>query len=198
MPTRPTPSTGAPTSEPTAVPCSPPNPAGSWSFSVSVFGRPRKSGWVTSMPESTIVTGRPGGGGVSVSTPTAVRHHSVATSGSEKSATASVPAGRFGAAEAEGSTGAQRADEPARGAVRDEIEPERRCDERAACAGDGGGLGAACGRAELDERRAGAGCGPAAAGATAQVATSAAATTTGRMRMAELYVQPRTRVVRRV
>jgi len=37
-----------------------------------------------------------------------------------------------------------------------------------------------------------------AAGDTVQAAASAAATTTGQMRMAELYVQPRPRVVRRV
>ena len=48
------------------------------------------------MPESTIVTAFPGGGGVSVSTPIAARHHSVGTSGSPKSFTASEPATRFG------------------------------------------------------------------------------------------------------
>ena len=54
---------------PTAVPCSPPMSAGSWALSVSVLGGRGTRGGVTSMPESTMVTGFPAGGGVSVSTP---------------------------------------------------------------------------------------------------------------------------------
>ena len=48
-------------------------------------GRPTNSGCENSTPESTIVTGTPGPGGVRVSTCTSARHHSCGTSGSVKS-----------------------------------------------------------------------------------------------------------------
>ena len=62
------------------------------------------------MPESTIVTGLPGGGGVRASTPIAARHHSVGTSGSSKSSSeARDPVRR---AEAERATRPERGNEP--------------------------------------------------------------------------------------
>ena len=130
MPTSPTPFSGAATSDATAVPCSPPSRRGSWALSVTVFARPRNSGWVTSIPESTIVTGVPAGGGVSVSTPTAARHHSVGTSGSAKSSTASVPAGRFGALRRRAPRARSARTTRAAAARGNDVEAERRRDER--------------------------------------------------------------------
>ncbi|TML23307.1 MAG: hypothetical protein E6G32_06320 [Actinobacteria bacterium] len=46
-------------------------------FSSVVFGRDANSPCVMSSPESTIVTGLPGPGGVAASAPIAVRHHSL-------------------------------------------------------------------------------------------------------------------------
>jgi len=88
MPTTPTPFTGAPTTDATAVPCTPPSGAGSWLFNAMRFGRPTNSGCPNETPESTMVTGTPGPGGVSVSTWTSARHHSVGTSGSVASSRA--------------------------------------------------------------------------------------------------------------
>src|SRR5712691_1531553 len=47
-----------------------------------VFGRPANSGWLGSVPLSTIVSGTPGPGGVARSAPTSASHHSCASSGS--------------------------------------------------------------------------------------------------------------------
>src|SRR6266480_550318 len=47
-----------------------------------VFGRPANSGWVGSVPVSTIVSGTPGPGGVARSAPTSASHHSCAWRGS--------------------------------------------------------------------------------------------------------------------
>ena len=101
-------------------------------FSVSVLARPRNSGCATSMPESTIVTGRPAGGGVSVSTPTAARHHSVGTSGSAKSSTARVPASRFGALSRRAPRARRRGTTRCAACAGHRVEAERRRDERAA------------------------------------------------------------------
>ena len=71
---------------------------------VQVYGIRRdreNSGWLTSMPVSTIVTGFPGPGGVSASTPTAARHHSLGTRGSEKSWTVERADGPVGSAVAQ-------------------------------------------------------------------------------------------------
>ena len=79
-------------SDATAVPWTPPSGAGSCALSVTMLERPANSGWATSTPESTIVIGLPGPGGVSPATPIAARHHSVSTRGSVKSVTLMVPA----------------------------------------------------------------------------------------------------------
>ena len=79
---------GAAITDATFVPCSPPTGAGSCAFSARVSARPANSGWVTSRPESTIVTGTPGPGGVTPSRPIWESHHSSAWSGSGVSVTA--------------------------------------------------------------------------------------------------------------
>ena len=80
--------------------------------------RPANSGCATSTPESTIVTGLPGPGGVSPATPIAARHHSVATSGSVKSVTLMRPGdGRPASAKRSGAAGAEPGQHPRRRAL---------------------------------------------------------------------------------
>ena len=64
------------------VPCSPPTPTGSCELRATRSGRPTNSGCAKSTPESTIVIGTPGPGGVSPSIPICWRHHSSSSSGS--------------------------------------------------------------------------------------------------------------------
>ena len=78
----PTPFAGAPMTDATDVPCSPPIPAGSCVFRSAMSGRPANSGCETSSPESTMVTGTPGPGGVRPSIPICESHHSCAWRGS--------------------------------------------------------------------------------------------------------------------
>src|SRR2546423_13643497 len=78
----PTPFAGAAATDATNVPWYSFCPDTVWSFRKVVFGRPANSGWVGSVPLSTIVIGTPGPGGVARSAPTSASHHSCASIGS--------------------------------------------------------------------------------------------------------------------
>src|SRR6478736_4053461 len=78
----PTPFAGAAAIDATNVPWNSPSPETDWVFRYVVFGRPANSGWVGSVPLSTIEIGTPGPGGATRSAPTAASHHSCACIGS--------------------------------------------------------------------------------------------------------------------
>src|SRR5256885_5563060 len=78
----PTPFAGAAATDATNVPWYSFWPDTVWSFRKVVFGRPANSGWVGSVPLSTIVIGTPGPGGVARSAPTSASHHSCGSNGS--------------------------------------------------------------------------------------------------------------------
>src|SRR2546421_9407127 len=78
----PTPFAGAAATDATNVPWYSFWPDTVWSFRKVVFGRPANSGWVASVPLSTIVIGTPGPGGVARSAPTSASHHSCGSNGS--------------------------------------------------------------------------------------------------------------------
>ena len=124
--------------------------------------RPANSGCATSTPESTIVIGLPGPGGVRPATPIAARHHSVPTRGSVKSVTLMVPATVSGVVKRRAWQARMPGQHPRGRVALEPIEPQARR--------DGGGSGAAKdrggvtrrGRPELDElrcRRRPSGCG---------------------------------------
>ena len=155
MPTVPTSSAGAPMRDATAVPWTPPSGAGSCALRVTMLERPANSGCATSTPESTIVIGLPGPGGVRPATPIAARHHSVATRGSVKSVTLMVPATLSGVVKRRALAGPEPRQHPRGRIALEPIEPKARC--------NGGGTGAAKdrgtvtrrGRPQLDELRRG-------------------------------------------
>ena len=104
----------------TVVPCSPPTRSGSCAFSARVSARPANSGWVTSRPESTIVTGTPGPGrrdalDADLGEPPLVRLERVGRVGDGGDLVGVLALGeRDGAAGAEAREGASRPSRPSR------------------------------------------------------------------------------------
>ena len=155
MPTVPTSLAGAPMSDATAVPWTPPSGAGSCALRVTMLVRPANSGCATSTPESTIVIGLPGPGGVRPATPIAARHHSVPTSGSVKSVTLIVPATVSGVVKRSALAGPKPRQHPRGRIALEPIEPQARRDGRGAGAAKDRGRVTRRGRLELDELRRG-------------------------------------------
>ena len=135
------------------------------------------------------------GGGVSVSTPIAARHHSVGTSGSVKSAAASEPAGRSGSLNRSAPRARSVRDDPGGRRRRDGVERERGATSVPPGSGHEGRLGAARGGGA---RRASARAGARVARATPVRGRRARrATRAGETRMAQSCTRIWPRLVRR-